>query len=62
VVSSTALYDEAGDGPALDIVREHFKALVSAFASKGRIVKMVGDAVMGAFTNGEDVIFAAGDA
>jgi class 3 adenylate cyclase len=62
VVSSTALYDEAGDGPALDIVREHFKVLFSAFASKGCIVKTVGDAVMGAFTNGEDAIFAAGDA
>jgi class 3 adenylate cyclase len=62
VVSSTALYDEAGDGPALDIVREHFKVLFSAFASKGRIVKTVGDAVMGAFSNGEDAILAAGDA
>jgi hypothetical protein len=53
VVSSTALYDEAGDGPALDIVREHFKVLFSAFASKGRIVKTVGDAVMGAFSSSQ---------
>jgi class 3 adenylate cyclase len=62
VVSSTALYEEAGDGPALDIVRDHFKVIFGAFASKGRIVKTVGDAVMGAFTNGEDAILAAADA
>lgn len=62
VVSSTALYEEVGDGPALDMVREHFKCLSCAFVSKGRVIKTVSDAVMGAFTNSEDAIFAAADA
>lgn len=62
VVSSTALYEEAGDGHALAIVREHFKVLFRAFTATGRIVETVGDAVMGAFTNGEDAILAAADA
>lgn len=56
VVSSTALYEECGDGKALDTVRDHFKVLFKSIAGNGRIVKTVGDAVMGAFTTGSAAI------
>jgi class 3 adenylate cyclase len=52
------MYQDCGDGKALDVVRLHFKILFSAFAKYGRIVKTVGDAVMGAFTCGEAAIRA----
>lgn len=61
VVSSTALYGECGDGPALDAVRKHFEILFAAFGKRGRIVKTVGDAVMGSFTSGQAAIRAVAE-
>ena len=57
VVGSTSMY-EAGEEAALQIVQEHFKIIFSAFEASGRIVKTIGDAVMGAFTSGEKALFA----
>ena len=57
VVASTSMY-EAGEEAALQIVQEHFKIIFSAFEASGRIVKTIGDAVMGAFTSGEKALFA----
>ncbi|MDM8528775.1 DUF5939 domain-containing protein [Anaerolineales bacterium HSG24] len=49
---STAMYDEAGDMLAYQLVREHFKLLSeSVRAYSGAIVKTMGDAIMATFTS-----------
>jgi class 3 adenylate cyclase len=48
---STALYDAIGDVRAFGLVSEHFKILLSAVRSHGgAVVKTIGDAVMGVFS------------
>ncbi|CAB9498523.1 Receptor-type adenylate cyclase [Seminavis robusta] len=62
VVSSTQLYSDAGDGLALNCVKEHFQVLFQAFTKRGRIVKTIGDAVMGAFTSPKAALLATAQA
>lgn len=57
---STALYREVGDGPAYQLVREHFDFLIDIVrAHDGALVKTIGDAVMAAFTNPQQALRAA---
>jgi class 3 adenylate cyclase len=57
---STAMYDEAGDGTAYNLVRLHFEALGRAVAdNNGVIVKTVGDAVMATFVEPANAVSAA---
>ena len=62
IVGSTDLYASLGDGAALQIVRQHFEVLFSAFAARGRVVKTVGDSVMASFTSGKAAIEAVAEA
>jgi class 3 adenylate cyclase len=56
---STALYERVGDLAAFDLVRAHFRALLSIIASeKGAVVKTIGDAVMATFVKPEHAIVA----
>mmetsp|Transcript_6203 Transcript_6203/g.9531 ORF Transcript_6203/g.9531 Transcript_6203/m.9531 type:complete len:613 (+) Transcript_6203:204-2042(+) len=61
IVGSTSMYATLGDGPALELVRNHFEILFSIFASKGRVVKTIGDAVMGSFSSGKAAIEAVAE-
>ncbi|MDJ0896936.1 MAG: adenylate/guanylate cyclase domain-containing protein [Alphaproteobacteria bacterium] len=57
---STALYERIGDGTAYGIVRRHFVFLADVMrAYDGTVVKTIGDAVMGAFTEPEQALKAA---
>jgi len=62
IVGSTSLYATLGDGPALALVQQHFEIIFSSFASTGRVVKTIGDAVMGSFSNGKAAIDAVANA
>jgi len=62
VVGSTDLYAFMGDGPALQLIRKHFKILFGAFTKRGRVVKTMGDAVMASFTSGRAAMNAVADA
>src|SRR5579859_6890385 len=56
---STALYERVGDLVAFDLVRAHFRALLSIIAAeKGAVVKTIGDAVMATFLKPEYAIVA----
>jgi class 3 adenylate cyclase len=57
---STALYERIGDAAAYALVRDHFVLLMDAVRTyRGAVVKTIGDAVMAAFTSGEDALRAA---
>ena len=57
---STALYERIGDSQAYHLVREHFAVLGAAVRdNNGTVVKTVGDAIMGAFTNPVDAFNCA---
>tara|TARA_R110000787_G_scaffold16622_15_gene50477 strand:+ start:16122 stop:17936 length:1815 start_codon:yes stop_codon:yes gene_type:complete len=59
---STALYDRVGDPAAFALVREHFSLLGSSVRDHdGSIVKTIGDAIMGAFTEPADALRCAID-
>lgn len=62
IVGSTSMYATLGDGPALELVRNHFEILFSSFAAKGRVVKTIGDAVMASFSCGKAAIEAVTEA
>jgi len=62
VVGSTDLYASIGDGPALQLIRKHFRVLFGAFTQRGRVLKTVGDAVMASFTTGRAAMEAVADA
>ena len=53
IVGSTDLYAQIGDGKALQKVRHYFEILFSSMASRGRIVKTIGDAVMASFASAD---------
>jgi class 3 adenylate cyclase len=60
LAGSTALYTRKGDPTAYDLVREHFTILRQVIdASRGAIIKTIGDAVMGAFTSEAQALQAA---
>lgn len=60
MVGSTALYAQQGDAAAFREVRRHFADVFSIIGShRGAVVKTIGDAVMGAFTNPLDAVIAA---
>jgi hypothetical protein len=60
LAGSTALYELAGEGRAFRLVGEHFEILRSAIEEAGgAVVKTIGDAVMGAFPDGEAALEAA---
>lgn len=60
MVGSTALYAQQGDAIAFREVRRHFADVFSIIGShRGAVVKTIGDAVMGAFTNPLDAVTAA---
>jgi len=61
VVGSTNLYASLGDGPALHLVRQHYKVLFAAFTRHGRVVKTIGDAVMASFSSGRHAIEACAE-
>lgn len=57
---STALYERIGDSQAYRLVREHFAILGAAVRDNdGTVVKTIGDAIMGAFTNPLDAFRCA---
>ena len=62
IVNSTNIYASLGDGAALQIVRQHFYVLFSAFTKRGRVVKTIGDSVMASFTSGRAAIEAVAEA
>jgi class 3 adenylate cyclase len=52
LVGSTAMYSRAGDAPAFRLVTDHFAVIREIFDRRGgAIVKTIGDAVMGVFTD-----------
>ena len=56
---STALYNRIGDGPAFQLVREHFAFLAGEVREhNGAIIKTIGDAVMAAFGEPADAVRA----
>ena len=58
--SSTAMYEQVGDGQALRFVRRHFDILFRVVErNDGAIVKTVGDAVMAVFDDPGDAVRAA---
>ncbi len=60
MVGSTALYAQQGDAAAFREVRRHFADVFAIIGShRGAVVKTIGDAVMGAFTNPLDAVIAA---
>ncbi len=60
LTGSTALYSRRGDARAFDLVRQHFNLLFQLVdENNGVVVKTIGDAVMGAFTNPADALQAA---
>ncbi|MBV8652757.1 MAG: adenylate/guanylate cyclase domain-containing protein, partial [Alphaproteobacteria bacterium] len=60
LAGSTSLYERIGDGPAYQVVRDHFAFLADAVRrNNGTIVKTIGDAVMAAFSDPADGVRAA---
>ncbi len=60
LAGSTSLYERIGDGPAYQMVRDHFAFLADAVRrNNGTIVKTIGDAVMAAFSDPADGVRAA---
>ncbi len=60
MVGSTALYAQQGDAVAFREVRRHFADVFRIIAAqRGAVVKTIGDAVMGAFTNPLDAVISA---
>ncbi|MEX2426477.1 MAG: DUF5939 domain-containing protein, partial [Thermomicrobiaceae bacterium] len=63
LAGSTAMYERAGEALAFRVVSEHFKIIESAIRdARGATVKTIGDAVMGAFPDGNSALNAAIDA
>ena len=62
IVGSTELYAHLGDGEALKLVQQYFEVLFNSFASRGRIVKTIGDAVMASFSSSEAAVEAVAEA
>ncbi len=61
IVGSTAMYAERGDPYAFSVVKRHFADVFAIIASqRGAVVKTIGDATMGAFTDPVDAVRAAG--
>jgi class 3 adenylate cyclase len=57
---STALYERVGDGPAFNMVREHFAFLAGIVRDHdGAVVKTIGDAVMASFDDPANAVKAA---
>lgn len=57
---STDLYRRAGDPRAFTLVQNHFRYLTEAVAaSRGGVVKTMGDAIMATFGSGRDAVEAA---
>jgi class 3 adenylate cyclase len=57
---STALYGRIGDLNAFSLVQQHFERLLDVtVASKGAVIKTLGDAVMAAFVTPADAVEAA---
>jgi class 3 adenylate cyclase len=57
---STALYGRIGDLNAFSLVQQHFERLLDVtVASKGAVIKTLGDAVMAAFVTPADAVAAA---
>lgn len=57
IVGSTAMYAQRGDPAAFVTVRDHFKVLFELIARhRGAVVKTIGDAAMGAFTDPADAV------
>lgn len=57
---STSLYESLGDGPAYNLVRDHFDYLTALIEAQGGVlVKTIGDAVMAAFTDPASAVRAA---
>ena len=60
LAGSTALYERAGEARAFRLVGEHFEILQAAIeGAGGAVVKTIGDAVMGAFPDGDAALQAA---
>jgi class 3 adenylate cyclase len=60
LAGSTSLYERIGDGPAYQVVRDHFAFLAEAIRrNNGTVVKTIGDAVMAAFSDPADGVRAA---
>lgn len=60
LTGSTALYTRRGDTRAYDLVRKHFDLLFEIVdRHNGVVIKTIGDAVMGAFTDPTDALRAA---
>lgn len=60
IVGSTAMYAERGDPDAFVAVKHHFTEVFAIIARhRGAVVKTIGDATMGAFTDPVDALRAA---
>jgi class 3 adenylate cyclase len=60
IVGSTAMYAQRGDPAAFVTVRDHFKVLFEPDRQhRGAVVKTIGDAAMGAFTDPADAVRCA---
>lgn len=60
MVGSTAMYARQGDPAAFVTVKKHFQTVFGLIAEhKGAVVKTIGDAAMGAFTDPLDAVRAA---
>ncbi len=60
LAGSTALYERAGEGRAFRLVGEHFEILrIAIEGAGGAVIKTIGDAVMGAFPDGESALEGA---
>ena len=57
---STSLYEAIGDAAAFKLVRDHFVYLTDVVeAHRGTLIKTMGDAIMAAFSDGNDAVTAA---
>jgi class 3 adenylate cyclase len=62
LLESTAFYDRVGDAAAYHVVREHFAFLADICRRhQGAVVKTIGDAVLGVFTDPVEAVRAALD-
>jgi class 3 adenylate cyclase len=60
IVGSTAMYAARGDAAAFSVVKRHFTEVFAIIARhRGALVKTIGDAAMGAFTDPVDALRAA---
>lgn len=60
IVGSTAMYAQRGDPAAFVTVRDHFRVVFGLIAEhRGAVVKTIGDAAMGAFTDPADAVRCA---